>query len=346
MFIHGCLRFFGLQRPSSENNGERLCKDGKSLRKTFWELLTRCGTSKKNLSGRKQQERRQPLSSVTLIATREIVETNKEELKAFENKDVWTIVRVLGAGAFGEVILIKNVESNKMVAKKIVPLRQSQTSYEYTGEELLHVQLKHPNIVNLFCWEMLESKLHMFMEYCDGGSIKENINKIERKNDLCYSYFHQMIEGVEYLHARGVAHRDLKPDNLLLTKDGVLKIADFGLAAIFMVDGKELELEGRFGTRAYMAPEVVRDRVSSYLGPPIDLWSCGVTLIYMITGDLPWDEATPENRYYKMWLEKNRKLKKLRPWCLLDKTSRSIVKLLLEPDPVLRVTSWWKHHQN
>ncbi|XP_076063434.1 serine/threonine-protein kinase Chk1-like [Oratosquilla oratoria] len=334
----------GLGRPSSDDNAERLRKDGKSANKTFWELLTHCGVSEKKSSGRKQEERRQTLNSVTLTPTKEIIERNKEELRVFINKDKWTIVRVLGAGSFGEVFLIENVESNRMVAKKTVPLRESQASYEYTGEELLHVQLKHPNIVELFCWEMQESKLQMFMEYCSGGSIEEHIDKMKRKDALCY--FDQIIEGIEYLHARGVAHRDMKPDNLLLTKDGVLKIADFGLAAIFMVDGKEVLLVGRFGTWAYMAPEVVKDRVSSYLGPPIDLWSCGITLVHMITGDLPWDEATPKNSCYKMWLERNKKLKKFIPWCRLDKTSRSIVDLLLEPDPVLRVTSWRNLRKN
>ncbi|XP_076063432.1 serine/threonine-protein kinase Chk1-like [Oratosquilla oratoria] len=280
-------------------------------------------------------------SPITLTLTEDVLETNKEQLRVFARTEEWATVRILGVGAFGDVILTKNVESNKMVAKKVVPVGKSETSYEYTCEELIHVQLKHPNIVELFCWEMLEDKLQLVMEYCSRGDVQGNLEEIERKDAL--AYFNQMMEGVEYLHSRGVAHRDLKPGNLLLTEDRVLKIADFGLAAIFIVDGKEVELKGRCGTRVYMAPEVVIDQESSYLGPPIDLWSCGVILVKMLTKDRPWNEALPKNRHYRMWLEKSRRLKKTSPWCLLDKTSRSIVDILLEPDPLLRLSRWKSH---
>ncbi|XP_076063431.1 serine/threonine-protein kinase Chk1-like [Oratosquilla oratoria] len=282
-----------------------------------------------------------PSSPITLTPTEDLLESNKEQLRVFGRTEEWATVKVLGVGAFGEVILTKNVESNKMVAKKVVPLGDSKTSYEYASEELIHVQLKHPNIVELFCWVMLEDKLQLVMEYCSRGDVQGNLDEIERKDAL--AYFNQMMEGVEYLHSRGVAHRDLKPGNLLLTQDGVLKIADFGLAAIFIVDGKEIELKGRCGTRVYMAPEVVIDQESSYLGPPIDLWSCGVILVKMLTKERPWNEALPQNRHYRMWLEKSRRLKKTSPWNLLDKSSRSIVDILLEPDPLLRLSRWKSH---
>ncbi|XP_076038991.1 uncharacterized protein LOC143024107 [Oratosquilla oratoria] len=89
------------------------------------------------------------------------------------------------------------------------------------------------------------------------------------------------MSGVEHLHARGVAHRDLKPANLLLTEDKILKIADFGLADLFVLKGEEVRLQGTVGTPAYMAPEVLSG--STYLGPPVDLWSCGVILFNLLT---------------------------------------------------------------
>ncbi|XP_076039351.1 serine/threonine-protein kinase Chk1-like [Oratosquilla oratoria] len=178
------------------------------------------------------------------------------------------------------------------------------------------------------------------MEYCPGGDVKTTINKNLRTEDAI-GYFHQLMVGVEHLHEGGVGRRDPKPANLLLTEDRVIKIADFGLAEVFVVGGQEVRLEGIVGTPAYMAPEVIR--APTYLGPPVDLWSCGVIFVNLLTCRMPWSRAVEkDDDLFRMWVEKNPKTKDLPPWRDLDESSRALVDLPLEPDALRRLSGWRK----
>ncbi|XP_076063358.1 serine/threonine-protein kinase Chk1-like [Oratosquilla oratoria] len=337
MFSCSCLGRSKSRGSSSDDNaGQRLGKESKSPKKNILDRLTQCGAFIKRILCKSKQK-----SSVCKTPTKAILKANEEQLRVFEEANKWTRVRVLGEGTFGQVFLIKNKESLELVAKKVIPFKKNM---DYTIEAVIQFQLKHPNVTDLFCWEQLENELHLYMEYCSGGDIKRNLDRM-RHTDAFY-FFYQMMEGVEYLHRRGVAHRDLKPKNLLLTEDKVLKIADFGLARVFLIKGKEIKLRGRVGTRHYMAPEVIRCRMSKYLGPPVDLWSCGVILVKLLTKTLPWDEAVSQDTNYCMWVEKDEELNQLMPFCWLNKTFRPLVDLLLEPDPLVRLSGWRKHRQS
>ncbi|XP_076039293.1 serine/threonine-protein kinase Chk1-like [Oratosquilla oratoria] len=174
------------------------------------------------------------------------------------------------------------------------------------------------------------------MEYCPGGDVRTAIDKNLRTEDPL-GYFHQLMVGVEHLHERGVAHRDLKPTNLLRTEDRVIKIADFGLAEVFVVGGEEFRLEGIVGTPAYMAPEIIR--APTYLGPPVDLWSCGVILVNLLTCRMPWRRTVEkDDDLFRMWVEKYPKTEDLPPWRDLDESSRALVDHLREPDAFGRLS--------
>ncbi|XP_019700413.1 serine/threonine-protein kinase grp isoform X3 [Harpegnathos saltator] len=144
-------------------------------------------------------------------------------------------------------------------------------------------------------------------------------------------YFRQLISGVEYLHGRGVAHRDLKPENLLLDGNDNLKISDFGLATIYRLQGKERHLEKKCGTLPYVAPEILE---RTYLAEPADIWSCGIILVALLSGELPWDKASAECPEYVAW--KNGKYMSLTPWKKLDNTSLSLIKNILADSPSAR----------
>ena len=95
------------------------------------------------------------------------------------------------------------------------------------------------------------------------------------------------------LHRKGVAHRDIKPENILLDSEEVVKIADFGMSTIFRHKGVERKMNKRCGSLPYLAPEVhTRDE---YHAEPVDVWSCGVVLVAMLTGELPWDRDKANN---------------------------------------------------
>ncbi|XP_076045783.1 serine/threonine-protein kinase Chk1-like [Oratosquilla oratoria] len=342
MFFNSCKKSKDQEGSSVGGTKQGRHSSSNSLKKTFLKVLTRlsfilCCRCKS--SENYEKDVNSPPSFVEITPTKRILEANKKQAKAFKDDKKWSTDKVLGAGAFGKVFLIRNETNNELVAKKIVTLNPNDESC--MDEAIIHFQLKQVNIINLYCWERLDDQLTLFMEYCSGGDIKANIDRIKGKEAL--NYFSQLMEGVAYLHSRGVAHRDLKPENLLLNEEKVLKIADLGLAKVFVVNGEEVQLTGTVGSRAFMAPEVIK--CSSYIGPPVDLWSCGVIYINLTTKGRPWEQADPENKSYKMWVDKNEELNTLLPWTWLSESCRTIVDILLEPDPVKRVSGWQKHRQ-
>ncbi|XP_076069235.1 serine/threonine-protein kinase Chk1-like [Oratosquilla oratoria] len=318
------------QGESSDNVNQKRNSKRQTSRRFFSKFLRRCVSffsCKKKSSGKSKD-------AVVKTPETRILQENEKVFVVHVND--WKMVRVLGAGSFGKVYLVRNQESGKETAMKIVTL--TSRNKDSTVEEIIHFQLKHQNLVELFCWKRSEARLIVVMEFCSMGDIEDRINKIARKNAL--AYFSQLMEGVSYLHSRGVAHRDLKPANLFLTGDGVLKIGDFGLADVFVVEGKEVRLKGSVSTRPFLAPEVVNEK--SYLGPPVDLRACGIILINMLTRVRPWSNPVPEDRGYRMWLAKDPHLAKLHPWRSLNDTTKPVVDLLLEVDPVKRHSGWKK----
>ncbi|XP_076039400.1 serine/threonine-protein kinase Chk1-like [Oratosquilla oratoria] len=342
MFFKCCKKSKDQEGSSNEAEKERP-KGRKSHKKTFLKLFTRlcfffsCHSGKTSEKG--QGDKDSSPSIIEKTPRKRILKANKKQAEAFKDDQNWSTVKVLGAGAFGKVYLIKNETNNELVAKKEVVIKPNDESF--MSEAVIHFQLKHRNIISLYCWERLDDKLILFMEYCSGGDVKGNIDRMKGKEAL--SYFSQLMEGVACLHSRGVAHRDLKPENLLLTEDKVLKIADLGFADVFVVNGEEIQLTGTVGSRAFMAPEVIKS--PTYDGPPADLWSCGVIFFNLTTKGRPWEQAVPEDNIYKMWLDKEEELNTLLPWCWLSESCRTIVDILLEPDPQKRLSGWQKHRQ-
>ncbi|XP_076059541.1 serine/threonine-protein kinase chk-1-like [Oratosquilla oratoria] len=147
--------------------------------------------------------------------------------------------------------------------------------------------------------EVLDSSMHIYLEYASEGDLGDHIGPNGMGEFTALFFFVQLLEGIEFLHSQGIAHRDLKPDNLLVSEDRVLKIADFGLSASFIIDDEEVLLSRRCGTPRYRAPEVASGR---YRGQPADVWSCGITLVALLTGSTPWTLACPEDPHYKKFL--------------------------------------------
>jgi eukaryotic-like serine/threonine-protein kinase len=159
-------------------------------------------------------------------------------------------------------------------------------------------ELTHPNVVLFLDFQELEARPYVVLEYVEGETVRSLIRKTLRMEvELAVAIGIELLRALEYVHMQGYAHRDVKPDNILVSKNGNVKLADFGLAGRLF--GQKLQVAGAnvattatvdegFGTPAYMAPEqVLGDSPSA----PSDLFSVGVVLYEMLSGRRPFEGA-------------------------------------------------------
>jgi protein-serine/threonine kinase len=162
------------------------------------------------------------------------------------------------------------------------------------------------------------------------------IKQYKLQDQDIYSYFKQLLQGLDYLHSLGVAHRDLKPENLLI-RNGILKIADFGSADVFRVayqDHSRLS-DGLCGTTPYMAPEIFMDQ--GYWAAPVDVWAAGIILFCMKFDGVPFGSATRNDANYPIYLRK-RLLRQYGPFNKLAFEPRTLIYAMLNPDCNRRIT--------
>ncbi|XP_076295391.1 serine/threonine-protein kinase grp [Lasioglossum baleicum] len=249
--------------------------------------------------------------------------------------DGWIFGHTLGEGAYGEVKLLLNRSTGEAVAMKMIDLdKHTDARLTVRKESAIHRMLSNPNIVQYFGKRSEPNMEYIFLEYASGGELFDRIEPdIGMPAWEAQKYFRQLISAVEYLHSKGIAHRDLKPENLLLDGNNNLKISDFGMATMFRLQGKERSLEKRCGTLPYVAPEVLSQK---YNAEPADVWSCGIILVALLTGELPWDQSSAECREYKAWREG--KYMSFTPWRKLDTSSLSLIKNVLMHSPTSRYT--------
>ena len=199
----------------------------------------------------------------------------------------YKIVAPLGSGGFGAVYRARDTWIDKDVAIK-VPHRQNLNFAELLQEPRLLAALDHPNIVSITTAEKQESIFFIVMEYVEGDTLEDVIagNALDTPRMLDYSA--QVCSAIRHAHDQGVIHRDLRPPNMLISRTGVLKVADFGVSRF-------LELAARgttvIGSPPYMAPEQFEGKAVF----ASDIYSLGVTMYQMLTGVLPYKSPTPSD---------------------------------------------------
>ncbi|KAH0787723.1 CAMK family protein kinase [Histomonas meleagridis] len=193
----------------------------------------------------------------------------------------------IGEGAFSTVKLCIHQETHQYYACKIVPKKRLNTKHLRERFELeirINQQLHHPGIVQMIDLKCDEDNYYVFMEFCPNGDLFQYIvDRKHLKESESKPIFRQILETLQYIHSIGVSHRDLKPENILIDQFGQVKISDFGLSKF--VDKNNL-VDTPCGSPCYASPECISGQ--PYNGITTDVWSCGVILYAMVTGQLPW----------------------------------------------------------
>ncbi|NXK75961.1 STK10 kinase, partial [Amazona guildingii] len=209
--------------------------------------------------------------------------------------EVWEVLGELGDGAFGKVYKAKNKETGALAAAKVIETKSEDELEDYMVEIEILATCDHRHIVKLLGAFYWDGKLWIMIEFCPGGAVDATMLELDRglTEPQIQVICRQMLEALHYLHSKKIIHRDLKAGNVLLTQDGDIKLADFGVSAKNM---KTLQKRDSFiGTPYWMAPEVVmcetmKDTPYDYKA---DIWSLGITLIEMAQIEPPHHELNP-----------------------------------------------------
>ena len=200
----------------------------------------------------------------------------------------YKILEKLGEGGMGIVYLAEDLRLNRKVAIKFLPHNISSHQEEknrFENEARAAASLNHPNITTIHTIEESGSNAFIVMEYIDGIELKEKIKSGPLPVAEAINIGIQMAEGLEAAHRKGIVHRDIKSQNIMITGDGKVKIMDFGIARIGRGD-QLTKIGTTIGTIDYMSPEQAK---GENLDHRTDIWSFGVVFYEMLTGEMPFN---------------------------------------------------------
>jgi len=231
----------------------------------------------------------------------------KKELDAMEATDVkgkanvtvtqddFEIKKMIGKGSFGSVLMVKKKDTGKTYAMKVLfkdkVIKRKQ--YEHTlSERRIFQDIEHPFLIGLRFSFQTKGKLFMVFDFFNGGELYTYISQGSFSEEKSKFYAGQILLGLGHLHKHNIVYRDLKPENLLLDRDGNIRICDFGLSK---QDVEGDTVQSICGTPEYLAPEVIKRKP---YGKAVDWWSLG-TLIYEMIQGLPPYYHTNRQQMYK-----------------------------------------------
>ncbi|OAF70674.1 DM-kinase [Intoshia linei] len=211
---------------------------------------------------------------------------------------------VIGRGAYGEVRLIRHKETKKIYAMKIMrkydAIRRPDAS-SFWAERNVMVKSKSEWIVEADYTFQDVRYLYIVMEYMPGGDIVKLMNEVEFTEDMVRFYIAELILAIDVVHQLGYVHRDIKPDNILISRNGHIKLTDFGTCARMDTDGF-VKNSTAVGTPDYISPEVLAclsDNNSTY-GIEADFWSVGITTYEFVYDDTPFYDESLSKTYARI----------------------------------------------
>ncbi|XP_062617568.1 ribosomal protein S6 kinase alpha-5-like [Saccostrea cucullata] len=227
--------------------------------------------------------------------THELVNVNMEGQDKVGMKD-FELLKVLGTGAYGKVFLVRKTtgkDQGKLYAMKVlkkasIVQKTKTTEHTKTERQVLEAIRQAPFLVSLHYAFQTEAKLHLILDYVNGGELFTHLNQHEQfTEDQVRVYIGEIVLALENLHKLGIIYRDIKLENILLDSEGHVVLTDFGLSKEFLPSDKNHRAYSFCGTIEYMAPEVVEGGSSGH-DFAVDWWSLGVLTYELLTGASPF----------------------------------------------------------
>ena len=199
----------------------------------------------------------------------------------------YKLISKIGSGGTSDVYLARDIKLNRRVAIKILAKTyafEKNFVARFKKEAQILARLNHPNIVAIYDWGQFEDSYFICMEYAEGQSLEEIIDKQGILSPVITAkYAIQICNALEVAHSNDLIHRDIKPQNIIVAPDGIVKITDFGIAKSLIEDNtKTINI---LGTSYYISPEQAQGKILSY---STDIYSLGIVMYEMLTADLPF----------------------------------------------------------
>ncbi|KAF4107630.1 hypothetical protein G5714_011994 [Onychostoma macrolepis] len=277
-------------------------------------IISQLGLNRDPLDEVVQLEEQYDSGPTLTVDSEESAEQNKSLPTPLRRKPLesdFETIKLISNGAYGAVYLVRHKETRQRFAMKKINrqnlILRNQIQQVFVERDILTFA-ENPFVVSMFCSFETRRHLCMVMEYVEGGdcaTLLKNMGPLPV--DMTRMYFAETVLALEYLHSYGVVHRDLKPDNLLITSMGHIKLTDFGLSKIGLMNMTTNLYEGHIekdtrefidkqvcGTPEYIAPEVI---LRQGYGKPVDWWAMGVILYEFLVGCVPFFGDTPEELF-------------------------------------------------
>ena len=238
------------------------------------------------------------------------IKINKESFVTINKGDItqfYEVIKKIGEGSYGKIYRVKNKQSGDIRAMKQIMKSKIPNIEKFQNEIKILSMVDHPNIVRLF--EVIEDDkyFNLLQELCTGGELLEKMQRTQLKEKQIAKIFNQIMSAVAYCHEKGIAHRDLKLENILFASeapDSPIKIIDFGFSVLLGKKDKDKDsndlkkfgfkrMKSKVGTLYYISPEIIKGNYDE----KCDIWACGVILYILLCGYPPFTGNSDKEVY-------------------------------------------------